>query len=155
MAKKVMTLLVDDLDGTELGDKGVTVEFGWLGQPYEIDLSDENAETMKNALGLYVQHARRAAPTGRGRRRGVASSGGTNPDAKDARAWLIEHGHLSESHRGRISAENWERYRNRGQMSMEPATEPGTETAPRARTRNARSAAKASEGQQVPEAVSA
>ncbi len=51
MAQKVQTILVSDLSGTELGQDGQTVKFGFLGADYEIDLSqkeaDEFADTMR------------------------------------------------------------------------------------------------------------
>lgn len=58
MAQKVLVSLVDDLDGSEAEE---TVEFGLDGVSYQIDLSGENAEELRDALAQYVEHARRAA----------------------------------------------------------------------------------------------
>ncbi len=73
MAQKVMVTLVDDLDGSEAEE---TVEFGLDGAFYEIDLSEDNAERLRDALSEYVEHARRQA----GARRRVAARIG--PDVR-------------------------------------------------------------------------
>lgn len=123
MARKMLVLLEDDLDGTELGaDGGETVTFAIDGAAYEIDLSDKNAKAMRDAFGRYVEHARKAT-TGRGRSPGRSSTGAHRTSAdrdetRAARAWLVEHGFVGADSRGRISTDNWERYRSRGQMKM-------------------------------------
>ena len=47
MARKVQTLLIDDLDG---GEAEATVRFGLDGAEYEIDLSAKNAKALRGAL---------------------------------------------------------------------------------------------------------
>lgn len=119
MARKVQVLLVDDLDGTDLGTNGETVTFGMGGERYEIDLSKQNAEKFRDLMGRYVSAGRnvtRTGGSGHSTRRTATGSGRTQTDrdeTKAARSWLVEHGILSPDSRGRISAENWERYRNR------------------------------------------
>lgn len=128
MARKIQVLLVDDLDGTDLGENGTTVSFGFNGTSYEIDLSDKNAKAMQDAFGRYVQHARKAETTStrRGARRSSPATG-HDGDTKAARAWLIEKGFLTPESRGRISGENWERYNSRGQTQIAtPAEAPVT-----------------------------
>lgn len=56
MAQRVTVALVDDLDG---GVADETVAFGLDGVWYEIDLSTDNAETMRNRLTDFVEAARR------------------------------------------------------------------------------------------------
>jgi hypothetical protein len=51
MAKQVITLLTDDLDGSE-ADR--TVEFGLDGANCTIDLSDKNAGKLRKALQPYI-----------------------------------------------------------------------------------------------------
>src|SRR4051794_14066549 len=51
MAKQIVTLLTDDLDGSE-ADR--TVEFGLDGVNYTIDLSEKNAGKLRKALQVYV-----------------------------------------------------------------------------------------------------
>lgn len=70
MAQRTITTLVDDLDGTDLEPgSGQTIRFGLDGRAYEIDLSDDNAQTLHEALGPYVMAARRIVSTRSGRRR--------------------------------------------------------------------------------------
>ena len=56
MAKQTVTLLTDDIDGTE-ADR--TVEFGLDGVNYTIDLSDKNAGKLRKALDPYLTAASR------------------------------------------------------------------------------------------------
>lgn len=70
MAKRMVTTLVDDLDGSELGvGEGVTLRFGLDGRTYEVDLSDENAEQFRGKLTAYVAAARKVTPARSRRRR--------------------------------------------------------------------------------------
>src|SRR5262245_47225019 len=56
VAQKVTVALLDDLDGS--GATG-TVEFALDGKIYEIDLSENNAGKLRDALAPYVDAARR------------------------------------------------------------------------------------------------
>jgi hypothetical protein len=102
MARKVITLLTDDLDGSE-ADR--TVEFGIEGVNYTIDLTEKNAGKLRKALDPYLTAAtrigrsssdlrtvsRRAAPPGRvGREQNQA-----------IREWATKNGY-EVSERGRI-----------------------------------------------------
>jgi len=112
MARKVVTTLVDDIDGTPIEEgKGETVPFALDGVNYEIDLTDDNAVKLRTALDDYVDKGRRVgrASTGKGAAR---RSSGTAPkeDLSAAREWLREQGH-QVSERGRIAAELLEQYR--------------------------------------------
>ena len=106
MAQKVNIVLVDDLDGSEATE---TVSFSLDGNNYEIDLNDQNAAALREALSGYVGHARKVAGGGARRTGGRRPSGGGSsssggPNAKDVRAWAKENGYeLSE--RGRVPAE--------------------------------------------------
>ncbi|MBJ7530911.1 MAG: Lsr2 family protein, partial [Nocardioides sp.] len=67
MAQKIHIVLEDDLDGSEASE---TVTFGLDGTTYEIDLTDEHATELREALAPYVGHARKvsgSARRGRGR----------------------------------------------------------------------------------------
>jgi hypothetical protein len=55
----VVTLLVDDLDGSPAAE---TVRFGLDGTDYEIDLSAANAARLRRALADYTSAARRVGP---------------------------------------------------------------------------------------------
>lgn len=63
MAQRTITTLVDDLDGTDLGrGTGQTIQFGIDGRVYEIDLSDDNATALREALRPYADAGRRVTP---------------------------------------------------------------------------------------------
>lgn len=53
MAKQIIHKLVDDLDG---GDADETVKFALDGVQYEIDLSNKNAEKLRELFAPYVAH---------------------------------------------------------------------------------------------------
>jgi hypothetical protein len=103
MAQKVQITLVDDLDGTSEADE--TVAFAIDGNAYEIDLSQANADKLRDALAIYVASARKASTrasraTGTSPRR---ARGGDNRVA-EIRAWAKEQG-LAVNERGRIPAD--------------------------------------------------
>jgi hypothetical protein len=106
MAQKVTVTLVDDLDGTEAEE---TVEFGLDGASYQIDLSEDNAERLRDALAEYVEHARRSG----GRKRAAARPAAGRPvrpatadreQNQAIRAWARKQG-MKVSDRGRIPSE--------------------------------------------------
>ncbi|MET4003518.1 MULTISPECIES: histone-like nucleoid-structuring protein Lsr2 [Arthrobacter] len=100
MAQKIHITLVDDIDQSP-ADENVT--FGLDGISYEIDLSNENAEALRTALGKYIAAGRRAG--GRAvRGRGAATAPKSGSDVAQIRAWARENG-FEVHERGRIQAE--------------------------------------------------
>ena len=104
MAKKTITVLTDDLDGSEAQE---TVSFALDGISYTIDLSDDNASTLRNALLPYIAVAERvgggrAKPGVRGKATGRRPAAGGR--ASDIRAWATENGY-AVSPRGRVPDE--------------------------------------------------
>lgn len=96
MARRVDIILTDDIDGS---DASGTLAFGLDGSAYEIDLSDENAARLREALQPYVVAARKVvnrAKVAAPRRRASSS------DATEIRAWAQEHG-IAVSSRGRVA----------------------------------------------------
>lgn len=106
MAQKVNIVLIDDLDGTPADE---TVTFGLDGTTYEIDLSDDNAAKLRDALAGYVGHARKVTNARRGGSGARKSSGGSGVDTKAVREWAKSNGH-EVSERGRIPASVIEAY---------------------------------------------
>ena len=109
MAQRVNVVLVDDIDGSDASE---TVGFALDGVDYEIDLSDKHAGELRDALSLYVGHARRTGGRRRGGRRSSGSSAASSTgeaSAADIRAWARENGH-EVPERGRVSAEVREAY---------------------------------------------
>lgn len=109
VAQKVQVLLVDDVTG---GDAAETVSFALDGVSYEIDLSEENATELREALTEWIDHARRVGGRRRGgRSRALMTAGDSSTlDTQVIRAWARNAGH-EVSDRGRISASIIEAYR--------------------------------------------
>lgn len=106
MATRTLVSLIDDLDG---GEADETVEFGLDGVTYQIDLSGENAEELRDALAQYVEHSRRAGGRKRTSARPAAKTT-ARPASVDReqnqaiRAWARKNG-FQVSDRGRIPSE--------------------------------------------------
>lgn len=101
MAQKIQIQLVDDLNGNEAQE---TVRFALDGNEYEIDLTTENASTLRDALSTYVDNSRKSSGRGNGRPRGASKGVGNREETQRIRQWAQENGHKASS-RGRISAE--------------------------------------------------
>ena len=116
MAQRTLVLLEDDIDG---GEAVETVLFGLDGTTYEIDLNENNAAQLRDAVAPFVGAARRAgrpsaAPT-RPARASTRAPGTTTRtpgevDPKVIRTWAEANG-MRVSARGRISAAVVEQYR--------------------------------------------
>lgn len=100
MAKKMVILLEDDLDGSEANE---TVNFAIDGVAYEIDLNDTNAAELRHVLDRYVSAARRSSAPSRGRGRPRATAQGSSPTSSEVREWAKAQG-LSVNERGRVQA---------------------------------------------------
>jgi nucleoid-associated protein Lsr2 len=105
MAKKIVTLLTDDLDGSEADG---TIEFGLDGVTYTIDLSEKNAGKLRKALDPYLTVASRISrSTANGRiaaRSTIAAPTRADRDQNQAiREWATRNGYQL-SGRGRIPA---------------------------------------------------
>lgn len=105
MAKRIVHQLIDDIDGTVLGDEGETVRFSLDGAAYEIDLSRDHAEALRASLAPYIRAGRRAGAAGSSRGKRSAHS----PDAARIRAWAAQNGY-AVSERGRVPAPVVEAY---------------------------------------------
>lgn len=106
MAQKVSVIVTDDIDGTEAQQ---TLQFGFEGKNYEIDLNDKNAEKLRDALAPFITAGRKISGSGRGR---ASSGGGASMDKekmKKIRQWAADNGHNVNS-RGRISSNVIEAY---------------------------------------------
>ncbi|HEX6352968.1 Lsr2 family protein [Actinophytocola sp.] len=129
MAQKVLVQLVDDLDGTSSQDVS-TVLFGLDGVSYEIDLSDDNAERLRESLQEFVDSARR---TGGRIKRGVRpAQSGKSANAGEAgqiREWALDNGYELAG-RGRIPSHVVEAYK---EAQAQPKV--AVKAAPKRRTR--------------------
>ena len=112
MARTAHVTLVDDLDGSQASE---TVYFSLGRRHYEIDLSAENARTLRDELAPFVAAARRSD----GDRRSRRTRAGDSPppvstgrrDLAKIRVWARQHGYKIAD-RGRIPSSVLEAYRN-------------------------------------------
>lgn len=103
MARKIITRLVDDLDG---GVAHETVRFGLDGRLYEIDLSTKNAKKLRSELATFIEHGSRishhsAAGAARVGVRGRGSAALGRDQNRAIREWAQAKG-LEIAARGRI-----------------------------------------------------
>lgn len=107
MAQTVKILMTDDLDGSEATE---TVRFGIDGKQFEIDLSTENADKLREAVRPFASKARRAK-VGQPKQ-GELKLGSTKGKAKSApdpenaiiRKWAQENG-WTIGDKGRVKQE--------------------------------------------------
>jgi hypothetical protein len=131
MAQKVLVQLVDDLDGTSSQDVS-TVLFGLDGVSYEIDLSDANAERLRESLAEFVDSARRTGGRiKRGTRPAQSGKATSAGEAGQIREWALENGYELAG-RGRIPSHVVEAYK---EAQAETKAKEATKTAPKRRTR--------------------
>lgn len=102
MAKQIVTLLTDDIDGSK-ADR--TVEFSIDGVSYTIDLSEKNAGKLRKALDPYLAAASRIGRSSTARiapRSAAPVPSRANRDQNQAiREWANKNGY-EVSERGRI-----------------------------------------------------
>jgi hypothetical protein len=101
MAQKIQTLFIDDLDGS---DAEGTVRFGLDGAEYEIDLSSEHAQELRDALARYVGVARRVGGGARRPARGGRKASSSGLNTTEVREWAKAQG-IEVKDRGRVPAE--------------------------------------------------
>jgi hypothetical protein len=99
VAQRTILELVDDLDG---GQADETVTFALDGVEYEIDLSADNAATLRDAFAEFLGHARRVGGRKqRGSAAAKAASGNGKPDTQAVREWARSQGE-TVAERGRV-----------------------------------------------------
>ena len=114
MAQQTTVRFLDDLDGS---DASGTIDFGLDGKNYEIDLSDDNAAKLRDALAPFIEAGRKAGGRSSGRGRGrvqrqSAENSAVRSNREDTaaiREWARAHGHKVND-RGRISKSVIEAY---------------------------------------------
>lgn len=104
MAKKTVTVLIDDLTGDEL-TSGETVTFALDGTSYDIDLSDKNAAALRKVLAPYIAAGTRQSGANRGRASG--------PKPAEIREWAKRNGFPDLPDRGRIPADVMDAWNNK------------------------------------------
>jgi Lsr2 len=105
VATKVVTTLQDDIDGSAAIE---TVNFALDGVEWEIDLSERNANRLRNSLGDFIEHGRKV-----GAIRGRKPASTNHVDTKAVRKWAEANG-IQVSTRGRVPAVVVQRYQAAG-----------------------------------------
>ena len=111
MARREIVVLEDDLDG---GKADETVKFALDGVQYEIDLSDKNAQKLRDAFADFLAHGRKVGRGGvvvggRAAARARGSAAADREQNKAIRAWAKRKGR-NISDRGRIPQEIVDEY---------------------------------------------
>ena len=121
MARKVLVRLVDDLDGLPSEDVS-TVTFALDRVEYQIDLSEANANKLRDTLSTFVSAARR---TGGRIKRGVGSrtAESRSGNASEVREWARSKGH-DLADRGRIPAHIVAEFEAAKSAAKAPAAKP-------------------------------
>lgn len=120
MAQQVLVQLLDDLDGTTSPDVS-TVVFGLDGVHYEIDLSEANAQRLRDQLADYVDKARRVGGRlKRGTKSRPARDTNSASEAGQIREWARQNG-FELAGRGRIPAHVVTAYREAQSEEKKPA----------------------------------
>ena len=104
MTQQTTVRFVDDLDGSEASG---TLDFSLDGRNYQIDLSDENATRLRDALAPFIDVARKTGGRGRRGRAQRQTAMADRParsnreETHAIREWARQNGH-QVSDRGRI-----------------------------------------------------
>ena len=106
MAKKVKTILIDDVDSSEAAE---TVTFGLDNINYEIDLNEAHAKELRESLQRWI-HAGRKVSGRRRRDTGMAVNTEIRELNRRVRAWAAEKG-ISVNDRGRVPQKLIDQYR--------------------------------------------
>lgn len=105
MAEKTIRILIDDISGEEIADgEGRRVTFGFEGNTYQLDLSDENLQELEDALDPYIKAGVRISSGSKPRQRASSGSGRSSKELAEIRAWAEENGY-DVAPRGRIKQE--------------------------------------------------
>lgn len=128
MAQKTVVELFDDLDGTDAAE---TVHFGLDNTQYEIDLSQDHADELRDFLAQYVGAARRVRKDGaavKPRKTHVRADAGDRKQKGAIRDWARAN-NFKVPDRGRLSREVLDAFETahavkpRGAEVSEPAGE--------------------------------
>lgn len=108
MARQEVTIVFDDLDGTQ-GEDVAEVVFGWRSSIYAIDLAEANTKRFAEAIGPFLDKARKVGPLRlnhlqASNRRSIPPVKTDRERNQAIRDWAREQGH-EISNRGRIPAE--------------------------------------------------
>jgi hypothetical protein len=98
MATRIETYLIDDLDGSDAAE---TIAFSLDGVTYEMELSADNAQNLRETLAGFTKAARKTVNRRQATR--TTREQGSGPRTSDVRAWARNNG-LKVNSRGRLDA---------------------------------------------------
>lgn len=101
MAKQTHEVFIDDIDGTEGAQ---TVQFGFDGQDYEIEISQAHLDQLTEALAPFIEHGRKVRRAGSRRATQPKDTPSARAGATAVREWAAAEG-LEVNPRGRIPGE--------------------------------------------------
>ncbi|MEP9382929.1 Lsr2 family protein [Nocardioides sp. KR10-350] len=102
MSRRTVVTYYSDLSGAEIGSEGVGVPFSLDGDAFEIDLSPEEHEALREALAPFVAAARQVRTPSSHQPRSVNDESKAGlPDSRTLRQWALENGFDVPS-RGRV-----------------------------------------------------
>ncbi|WP_258802351.1 histone-like nucleoid-structuring protein Lsr2 [Pseudarthrobacter sp. NS4] len=102
MVTRTVIELIDDLDGSQASE---TIRFGLDGTDYEIDLTEQNAGSLRSALARYVEAGRKGSSSVRRQVTTIAPA----VDTKAIRHWAADNG-VAVNPRGRIKEDVVQQY---------------------------------------------
>src|SRR3954452_5707489 len=106
MAKTLVEVLVDDLDGTEAVE---SVRLGWNGQWRQLELSERNLGALSKAIDRFWDAGRPVKGDVAAARRRGAGTASSGRDPRAIRVWAAENG-IAVPARGRIPRDIEDRY---------------------------------------------
>jgi len=110
MSRKQITQYIDDLDGTVLDEgEAKTIRFSLEGRSYDIDLSEPNAQKLRDALAPFIEAATPVSTVAKSARSRAQRGASRTSDLAAVRSWANENGY-KVSDRGRVPAAVVEAY---------------------------------------------
>jgi hypothetical protein len=113
MAQRTITILTDDLDGSE-SDDVQTIQFGFDGANYEIDLNPKNRTALEKALTPFLDKSRKAGKSISTVQKARAASN-RDYEPKEVRSWAKAN-KVDVPDRGRIPQEVVDMFKKAGQV---------------------------------------
>jgi len=98
MAQKTVVTVVCDLPHSGEVEGTESVSFAFDGNAYEIDLCEPHSKELREKIGAFADHARKATA---GKRRSKGRTGPGRERSSEIREWARQRGH-KVSERGRI-----------------------------------------------------
>ena len=106
MAQRVITQIIDDIDGSEVQDgAGRTVNFALDGVEYQIDLAQRNIDKLEKVFQPYIDAGRKVG----GRRNRGSAKTSSGRDVRAIRQWAQDNGYDVPA-RGRLPQNIVEEY---------------------------------------------